>query len=199
MRPVGIAAVVLAAGSSRRLGRPKQNVFLGGETLLARALRTATVAGLYPLAAVVRELHGTDQLASLHAVVLPNDHADEGIAASLRLGVRWASQAGVAGLVILTCDQPLLQPDHLQALCAEPARLTASAYGTRRGVPAFFPAAAFPLLLTLTGDAGARDLLQDAAAIPNEDLALDIDTEADLRRAEEFFAAEVRRGPSAQV
>ena len=87
----------------------------------------------------------------------------------------------------MACDQPFLSPDHLRALCADPNRVTGSRYAARTGVPAYFPSASFAALLELEGDAGARALLQNAASISNEALALDIDTEEDLRRAEKHL------------
>ncbi len=182
------AAVVLAAGFSRRLGRPKQEVLLGGETLLERAVRTATDAGLAPVIAVVREAAWTERLAALGAVIVPNAEAAEGMASSVRAGVARAQTAAVTAAVLMTCDQPLLRPGHLRQLCAEPTRVVASGYGGRKGVPAFFPASAFAELLALRGDAGARDLLRDAEVIPNEELVLDIDTEEDLREAKRRMA-----------
>ena len=184
MRPVSLAAVVLAAGSSRRLGRPKQTLTLGGETLLARAVRTAREAGLAPVVAVVPQ--GGIATAQLPpgTVVLVNGKAADGMSTSVHLGVRWAMQQRLPGLLLMTCDQPGVSAEHLCRLCADPARVTGSAYAGRAGVPAYFPAANFAELLQLTGDAGARQLLKDAAVIPDEALALDIDTEQDLAQAQ---------------
>ncbi len=185
---MSVAAVVLAAGFSRRLGRPKQDVSFGGEMLLERAVRTASAAGLSPVIAVVREARCAGVLEPGGAHVVLNDEAGEGMASSVRRGLAALGQADVRGVIIMTCDQPLLRVEHLRTLCAEPARVTGSAYAGRVGVPAFFPAATFPALMALQGDQGARELLRGAEAIADEDLALDIDTEDDLRRAESRFA-----------
>lgn len=178
------AAVVLAAGASRRLGRPKQNLVLAGETLLQRAVRLAGVAGLQPIIVVVRADAEHAKVATAPGVVLAVNHeAEEGIASSIRCGISAASRQSVAGAVILTCDQPALRSDHLRALIEDRQRLTASAYGGSLGVPAYFPAEGFPSLLQLHGDTGARSLLKTAFAIPAEELGLDIDTEQDLEAA----------------
>ena len=192
---MSIAGVVLAAGFSRRLGRPKQEEMLGGETLLERAIRTAIAADLAPVIAVVHEPRWTNRLRHLDAHVVINENAAEGMSSSLVAGLRYAQKAGAAGVVVLTCDQPLLRPAHLRALCANRARITASAYAGRIGVPAYFPATALPALIELRGDQGARDLLQHAASVVNEDLALDIDTEADLLLAEGCRLEHVRDEP----
>lgn len=181
---MNIAAVVLAAGASRRLGRPKQNVVLAGETLLQRAVSLARNAGLSPIIVVAREgAQYTENVTSTGVIVMVNHEADEGIASSVRCGIALASQHGVAGAVILACDQPALKADHLRALSQDQDRLTGSAYDGSIGVPAYFPVEFFPSLLQLRGDIGARSVLKTAHAIDAEELRLDIDTEQDLTLA----------------
>lgn len=187
-----IAGIILAAGFSRRLGRSKQDLLLEGAPLLARTAEVALAAGLRPVVVVLREPADARQVEHLAVRIVLNGEAEEGMASSVRAGIRALEGLALDGAVCLACDQPLLRADHLQALIREPARTTASAYAGRQGVPAYFPAGVFPLLLQLAGDAGARSLLQGAAAVVDEDLALDIDTEADLRRAEELLRS--RRG-----
>jgi CTP:molybdopterin cytidylyltransferase MocA len=179
------AAVVLAAGASRRLGRPKQTVMLGGEMLVERAVRVAIEAGLSPVIVVVRP--GADfaqSLQQLGAILVTNDQAEEGMAASIRLGVNVARTLKATAALVMACDQPGLTAAHLRALCAQPDRMTGSSYAGRIGVPAYFPVSAFPLLIQLQGDSGARQILRSAASIPCEALALDIDTPEDLEQAE---------------
>lgn len=180
-----VAAVILAAGFSRRLGRPKQTVEIGGETLVARTVRVAHKAGLSPVFVVVQP--GADfvrELLALPCTPVWNNEAEEGLAASVRAGVQAAqATAALAGVVLMTCDQVGTEPWHLQALCTELHRITGSAYAGRVAVPAYFPQSAYGELLALIGDAGARTLLQGAHSVPSEALALDIDTEADVARA----------------
>jgi molybdenum cofactor cytidylyltransferase len=179
---MSVAAVVLAAGASRRLGRPKQNVVIAGETLLQRAIRLSGEASLSPIIVVCRT--NEDTLGPDWAVTIAINHeADEGLASSIRCGIALASNHNAAGAVILPCDQPTLRADHLRALVEDESRITGSAYAGSIGVPAYFPATSFPLLLQLHGDTGARALLIDAHAIVAEDLSLDVDTEHDLAAA----------------
>jgi CTP:molybdopterin cytidylyltransferase MocA len=109
------------------------------------------------------------------------------MASSIRLGVNIAGTVKAQGVVLMTCDQVLLQPGHLRALCGESERITGSAYAGKIGIPAYFPADSFPDLLELHGNVGARDLLRRAAAIADEGLALDIDTQEDFNRAQELL------------
>jgi molybdenum cofactor cytidylyltransferase len=186
---VSVAAVILAAGASRRLGRPKQDIVIAGETLLLRAVRIAREASLSPVVVVTRQgSEHSKNLQSDEAIIVATNHeADEGLASSIRCGISLVSKHAPAGAVILACDQPALRADHLRALAEDKNRVAASAYAGSIGVPAYFPATSFELLLQLRGDAGARKLLTNAYAISAEDLILDIDTEQDLAAARIFL------------
>lgn len=160
-------AVVLAAGSSTRLGRPKQNIIVGGETLLERAERIAR--------AVTSEvIVVTERL---------NPDAKEGIASSIRTGVRLAGND--ARILITLCDQPLVTAGHLHALLLVEAPIVATGYGGIAGAPAVFAPELVPHLLSLRGDHGARSVIESrrdiAVIIPFEGAALDIDREEDVR------------------
>jgi molybdenum cofactor cytidylyltransferase len=185
MLPLTVAtpAILLAAGSSRRLGRPKQTLLHEGETLIARTARIATEAGLSPILIVVTsqaDFCTPFEAQGFHCI--PNPDAAEGIASSIRCGIRVAQAMSATGAVLLACDQPTLTPAHLKKLIADLNRTTSSAYARRKGIPAYFTAAAFPDLLVLRGDTGARDLLLMSQAIPDESLAFDVDTEFDAFR-----------------
>ena len=184
-----IAAVVLAAGESRRLGEPKQLVMLGDETLLERALRIGRESGCDPIlvvlgasAELIRARCGLGK-----SIVVVNEEWAEGMGASVRAGVR-ALGSDVDGCVVMTCDMPAVSPEHLRSLMRA-GEVTASEYAGRRGVPAYFPRTMFGQLMESGGDAGARELLRAASAIELKDGEVDIDTAADLERAREKFTA----------
>ncbi len=176
-----VAAVVLAAGASRRLGRAKQSLEIGGETLLERAVRVAVEAELEPVIVVVRTADVALELCGCDLVV--NALADEGMASSIRAGVTRAQELGVAGVVVMACDQVALRAEHLRDLCGEVDRVAGSGYAGKVGIPAYFPAEKFLGLMELRGDVGARELLLGAAVVADEALGLDVDTEADVERA----------------
>jgi len=182
---VKVAAVVLAAGASRRLGRPKQEVRLGGETLLERAARVARDAGLDPVYVVLAA--GDRTTLDGRVRLLGNPDANEGMASSIRVGVAAALAAEAGGVVILGCDQPAVTAEHLRAIAQGGDEVIGSGYAGRKGIPAYFPAAMFGELLKLRGDAGARELVRSGRAMALPHGELDIDTDDDLARARGLY------------
>ena len=179
------AALVLAAGASTRLGEPKQMIQLHGETLLERAIRVAGNAGLTPivvvLGAAAKRVAEACDLRSAWVVV--NAGWAEGMGSSIRAGMELVQGfPEVSGVVVMTCDMPGVTAGHLRALRQEADTAAASAYAGRRGVPAYFPRAAFAELLQLRGDAGARELLRAAEVVELVGGEMDVDTVADLER-----------------
>ncbi|HEV7572810.1 MAG TPA: nucleotidyltransferase family protein [Thermoanaerobaculia bacterium] len=162
-----VVAIILAAGFSTRLGTPKQDIVFEGETLLERAERLAR--------AVADDV----------IVVTPqlNPDAAEGIASSIRAGVRLV---GDARILIMLCDQPLITIDHLRELIAIDAPIVATGYSNIAGVPAVFAPEFASELLGLRGDRGARVVIEAhrdvVRVVPFEDAAVDIDTADDLRK-----------------
>jgi molybdenum cofactor cytidylyltransferase len=180
-----VAAIVLAAGASRRLGQPKQLLMLDGETLLARSVRLAGEAGAAPVLVVVgaqAELIGAAVPPDI-ATVLMNAEWENGIASSIHAGVQ-ALDSVAGGVLILACDQPRLSAEHLRGLIetfdarSEPL-IVASAYAGVLGIPAVFPREVFANLLALSGDRGARSLLMQPPcpliALPFDGGEVDID------------------------
>jgi len=154
-----VVAVVLAAGFSRRLGRPKQSVVFEGETLLDRATRLAREVA-DDVVVVTRE---------------NNPGAEEGMASSIRVGVSLAGPD--ARLLMMLCDQPLLTAAHLRALLAIDAPIVATGYAGIAGVPAVFAPELAPELLALRGDRGARAIIEQhgARVVFFEEAAVDVD------------------------
>ena len=176
---------MLAAGSSSRLGSPKQLVRLGGENLLERAVRVAREAGCAPVVVV---LGASADLIRLQcdfgdACVVMNEDWASGMGGSVAAGVSYLK--GVDGCVVMTCDMPAVTGPHLKLLMG--GEVTASSYAGRKGVPAFFPKAMFGELMELRGDVGARELLRGARAVELPGGELDVDTPEELARARELF------------
>lgn len=160
------AAVILAAGASRRLGQPKQLVRVAGESLLRRTARLAVEVECAPVFVVLgfAAERMCPELDGLSVQPLTNLGWTEGMGASLRCGVAAAQASGAEAILLLVCDQPQLSMEHLRALLKRhsqgQALITASSYEGRSGVPAIFSAKLFPELVEIRGDRGARQVIE---------------------------------------
>ena len=186
--PAGCAALVLAAGASSRMGKPKQLLLYQGEPLLRRTVRFALAAGASPVLVVVGADAGPCRAAlfALAATVLENPEYLHGMGSSLRLGMAAVAslEPEPARVLLMVCDQPLLRPEHLRALleAQTPDGIAAAQYNGRLGTPAVFGREHFPALAAVTGDQGARSLLRSlpATPVPMPEAAVDIDTPEDF-------------------
>lgn len=189
---MSVAAIVLAAGASRRLGQPKQLLKQGDETLLERAIRLVQEAGASPVL-VVLGAHFNIISASIPlrgASAVFNNHWEQGIATSIHAGLRALDKVAPEsqGALLMSCDQPRLTAAHLRALLAaftaKPAPVIAvSSYAGVQGVPAVFPRAVFPNLAALRRDTGARTLFAEppcpllSVDFPGGEIDIDLPTD----------------------
>lgn len=180
-----IAALILAAGSGRRMGGPKALLRLGDETLLRRAAKAALGAGCRPICAITGAWDpGLDDL---EVECLVNPLAAEGMGSSIRRGME-ALPAAVRAVVMLAVDQPAVDADLLKRLLVlaerHPSQPAACGYGDTLGIPAVFPRRFFADLMSLQGDRGAKGILQREATVvlPFPEGEADLDTPEDLDR-----------------
>ncbi|MBM7112314.1 nucleotidyltransferase family protein [[Archangium] primigenium] len=187
MRPITV--VVLAAGASSRLGRPKQLVVWRGETLVHRAARIAVEADIGAVRVVTGLLPDevAGSVSDLPVTCVHNTQAHEGLSSSIRRGVEGLD----TNVLLLTCDQPLLTAEHLREM-ADTRRFTqasiiASSYEGVVGVPTLVAHELLPELRALQGDQGARALFEGRAveAVVFDGGELDVDTEEDVIRLRE--------------
>jgi molybdenum cofactor cytidylyltransferase len=188
-----VAGVVLAAGSSTRMGENKLFLRLEGETLLRRVANRAAAAGLDPVIVVIgfeRE-RAESELAGLPSRTVFNaDHA-AGQHASFRAGIA-AVPEEVSAAVVLLADMPRVTAEMIAALIARYRETTAplviSEYGGVHAPPTLYDRALFPEIRSMKGDGCGRQLVRrhrdDASAIswPAERLA-DVDVPTDLAHA----------------
>jgi len=186
-----IAAIVLAAGLARRMGRQKLLLDLNGKPVVRWS-----VDAVLPHVEDCVVVTGRDD-AAVRAALTPltvryavNPHPEHGQGSSIAVGVAALEPRTTATLVVLG-DQPLTPPDVVPALLAAQRQsgraIAAPSYRGTRGTPVLFTAEVFPELRTLDGDAGARSVL---AARPERvtsvefDVAMpgDVDTPEDFAR-----------------
>jgi molybdenum cofactor cytidylyltransferase len=184
------ALILLAAGASTRMGRPKQLLPVGGRPLLRHVVEAVLAAPVSPVV-VVLGANATEIapcLEGLSVRVVVNPGWAEGMGSSMRAGMDSliSCAPAAAGVIVALADQPDLASGHLARLI-EAQHVTgrpivASECGGVRGPPVLFAASFFPALRTLQGDAGARPLLQahahEVVTVPLA-TAHDLDTPAD--------------------
>lgn len=184
------AIIILAAGGSNRLGRPKQLLSFQGESFLRRSARFAVEAGCGPVIVVLgysaQEM--VSELSSFPVRAVINPGWKEGIASSLGKGLQAVPEEATAVLLML-CDQPYVDAEVLRRLVAVfegGAPIVACRYRNVLGVPALFSREFFDDLRRLKGDEGARSVIQTnlhrVEVVDCEEAGVDIDTEAEYSR-----------------
>jgi molybdenum cofactor cytidylyltransferase len=182
----GVAAVILAAGESRRFGAPKQLAQLEGRTLLEHVLQRAAAAGLTPIVAVVPVwLTRPAAMDDPRLRWVRNPYPERGMSHSLRLGFA-ALPPEVGAAVILLGDQPRVPVQHIAALLSARGDLPviATRLGTLLVPPVLIERSRFSIVDGARGDMGLRAVL---ATVPDEIRAVDapeplpdVDTPGDL-------------------
>jgi len=195
-RATRVVGVLLAAGRAERFGsdkliaplsRSRDDIATG--TPVALAACTHLVAALPETVVVVRP--GAVQLEALLAPtgarIVPCDNADDGMSATLACGVRASADAD--GWVIALADMPWIHPDTIRRVAravAGGAPVAAPFVDAKRGHPVGFGSALRDALLALSGDHGAREIVQAHAstlvriAVEDAGILCDVDTPADL-------------------
>jgi molybdenum cofactor cytidylyltransferase len=188
-----LAAVILAAGGSSRMGQPKQLLKFRGTSLLRRAIETALAVPADQVIVVLG--HAADELIpecqATTATVVLNDQWQEGVSTSLRGGLA-AVSSDARGVFIYPADMPLVTPEalrelaHRQQVSGRPAAMTEA--GGIRGVPVFITRSLFPALMIQEGDVGGAQYLRahpeavEAVHFDDPDLVRDVDRPEDYVR-----------------
>ena len=183
-----VALLLLAAGASTRMGRPKQLLPYRGRTLLRHAAETAVAAGCAPIVLVTGALHDEllAEIVGLSILAVHNPDWETGMASSIRAGLAAVAAAAPRAVLVMLTDQPLVTPELLRQLIvqqhATQAPIVAAAYGETLGVPAIFDKSLLPELLKLQGAQGAGRLIARLGAAVGQVAfpagLLDVDTPA---------------------
>jgi molybdenum cofactor cytidylyltransferase len=189
-----IAAIVLAAGASTRMGRPKLTLLMpDGRALVRLAVEQILAAGLDETVVVL----GGDAeavsaaLAGLPVRTLVNPRYAEGQSTSLRAGLD-ALRPGTDAAVVALGDQPLPDPDIIRRLVAAfratGRPIAVPVYRDGRGNPVLFATALFGELRAVTGDRGGRGVIaRDPARVA--EVAIDLPMPPDIDSPDDYEAA----------
>lgn len=190
------ALIILAAGESSRLGRPKQNLLFHEQTLLQRAIKTGLESDCRPVLVVLGANADAIELSNEDGVkVLYNMDWNEGMASSIRTAINEIKKnKEINQAIIMLCDQPFVTQVLIKTMLQKSSKtgklIIACSYNNVIGVPALFKRELFAKLLLLKGHEGAKKLLKSGqyaiTSIPFERGNFDIDTISDY---EELLAS----------
>jgi molybdenum cofactor cytidylyltransferase len=190
--------VVLAAGYSERLGKPKALARIHGVCLLRRTLLLAAAVGTDQILAIVppRSARYRAEARRIEVRFVENHARAVGISSSVRLATARARFSNA--LLFLPVDLAQLNVRDLKRLIASwrhsPQRITATAFGGSGGIPLILPRRYYRHVAELQGDAGLRRLLDHMPGLPLRRVniaaaAFDVDTPQQLSRARQRWSA----------
>lgn len=183
-----LGLIVLAAGESSRMGKPKQLLPFGKTTLLRHAVLTATQTALYPIITVLGAHSEAcrEQIRDLPVHIVTNRNWEMGMGSSIGFGIETLLRIAPRsyGVLLMLHDQPLITNERLAKLVAlkrsSHALIVSSSYEGTVGVPAIFDRKLFVALQGLRGVEGAKKVLNAHASkvltVPTPEAAWDIDT-----------------------
>lgn len=187
------AVLLLAAGASSRMGKPKMFLTYQGKTLLQHTVEVAAVIN-HPVFVVTGEHTQAiaTSLQSYNVQLIHNEQWQEGMGSSIAAGVTGIVQAGYDPdvIIIAVCDQPFITADLLQQMIAVNKQsgkgMVGCAYSDTIGTPVLFDKKYRTALQGFSGQQGAKRLLQqfpdDVAVVPFPLGSIDIDTPEDYER-----------------
>lgn len=197
-----IGAVVLAAGTSSRMGEAKQLLRVGERTLLQQVIENVRGAGVDEIVLVLGHRAETIQesVRSENVKIVVNQDYREGMGTSLRTGVVALSPEADAAFIVLA-DQPFVRPETLQRIAEEyrksDAQIVIPMYKGFRGNPVLLNRSVFPEVMALKGDIGCRAIFGSHAdgivkvAVGDIGILLDVDNREDFERLRSFGSAAI--------
>lgn len=183
--------IILAAGSSSRLGRPKQLLDYKGKTLLQTIINEALETSCRPVITVLganaKEIASQHQHDQVNFVI--NESWENGMASSIVAGLSAIirNNSEIESIIIAVADQAFIKMSNFNNLIEKQKEtgknIIASTYAETIGTPVLFKKDYFEALLSLTGAEGAKKILkqypQDVETVVFEHGEIDIDTETD--------------------
>ncbi|NQY21216.1 MAG: nucleotidyltransferase family protein [Campylobacteraceae bacterium] len=186
-----IAVLILAAGTSSRLGQAKQLVTYQNISLLENACNKAlNISNNVFVVLGAKQIECQEKIKNLNVKVVINNEYKEGLASSIKAGIQELLE--YEQVLIMLCDQPFIPFSHFDKIINESkgnTKIICSCYNNKLAVPALFSKVHFLSLLQLNGDKGAKGIIETSEhkyISLNNDLAFDIDTNLDLIKLNKF-------------
>ena len=189
---INIAILVLAAGESSRMKTPKQLVKIGVNFLLETVLSKAKAMNVNHVYCVLgaNDVLIRREISSANTHFIHNTNFKEGLSSSIAYGIAHLKTTtnSYDAILVLLGDQPAIEKTYLNEMIAlfnkDQSKIIASNYGEKLGVPAIFPNSYFSKLQKMSGDFGAKDLLNNNSNVIHlnkQTNFIDIDTAEDLQ------------------
>jgi molybdenum cofactor cytidylyltransferase len=198
-----VSAVILAAGTSSRMGKAKQLLSLGKSTVLAQTLAHVQAAAVQEIVLVLgasAEVIRRQLPARQEIKIVVNQAYQQGIASSLQAGLSAVDPSSDAALIILG-DQPFIRSQTLDRIVEEyrrlPAQIVIPVHQGKRGNPVLLHRSVFSEVMALEGDVGSRAIfanhLDGIVKVEVEDsgILLDLDDPADYERLKTKYENEI--------
>lgn len=187
-----IAILILAAGSSSRLGTSKQLLQVNSEPLLIKVVNSSLATPVNKVFVVLGSNKEEHQkiIDSLPVEIIVNQEWKNGMGNSIKAGIRSIiSYGNFSGVVILVCDQPYLNTQHINKLIESHDKtkkgIVASWYANSPGVPAYFDNSFFEKILQIHDEQGAKMIftqyVDQVTYVDFPEGVIDIDTMEDYR------------------
>lgn len=199
-----IGIIILAAGAARRMKEPKQLLEFEGKTLLRRAVETAIESICQPVVVVLgADFEKTNrEIEDSTVEICFNEHWQSGLSSSIKTGIEnlQAIEPDISAVIIALADQPFVTAKHINCFAERfyqsKSAIIAAEYNGIIGVPALFAKEIFDDFFELSGDNGAKLILEKrretVETIELPEAALDVDTPQD------FNNLKLRKFPSNQ-
>lgn len=190
---LNISVILLAAGSSSRMGQSKQLLDIHGEPLLLHSTKRALECRAQNVIVILgaNEQPHRDVIQGLPVNIIPNHYWKSGMGSSIKSGLNYLIRKSpeTDAVIIMVCDQPGITTEHLlrliEAFKQSRSPIVASTYSDTVGVPALFARSFFSNILMLKDEQGAKKIIEQfperVTPVPFPDGVHDLDTTEDYQ------------------
>ena len=191
---MSISAIILSAGSSRRMGKPKALLQIGKKTFLQHVIDTVTLAGLTNTIVVLgcEPVEIQETLTSFNGKIIINAAWERGQLSSIIAAVNVLKQNECEGVLIFPVDHPLISTSLIQKLLTSfhesKKKIVIPTLNERRGHPVMISSVLFEEIKNASLDVGLREVIRshetDIELVPTEEegILINIDTPEEYQK-----------------